>query len=66
MWGNDSSTLFYEKLDASHRPYQLWRHTMGTPTSEDVLLFTEEDERLWMGVDKTDSGRFLVLSLSLE
>ena len=64
MWGNDSSTLFYEKLDASHRPYQLWRHTMGTPTSEDVLLFTEEDERLWMGVDKTDSGRFLVLSLS--
>jgi len=64
VWGNDCSTLFYEKLDASHRPYQLWRHTMGTPTSEDVLLFTEEDERLWMGIDKTDSGRFLILSLS--
>jgi len=64
VWGNDSSTIYYEKLDASHRPYQLWRHAMGTPTSEDVLLFTEDDERLWMGLDKTDSGRFLVLSLS--
>lgn len=64
VWGNDASTIFYEKLDASHRPYQLWRHTMGTAPSEDVLLFTEDDERLWMGVGKSDSGRFLFLTLS--
>lgn len=33
--------------------------------SDDPLLFLPgaQDERLWMGIHKTDSGRFLVLNL---
>lgn len=41
VWGADASTVFYEKMDAAHRPYQLWVHVMGTPQEEDVMLFEE-------------------------
>lgn len=34
-------------MDAEHRPYKLWRHEMGTPTEQDVLLYTEDDQRFW-------------------
>jgi oligopeptidase B len=47
VWGNDNSVVYYSKMDEQHRPYQLWRHVMGAPVSEDVLLFEEKDERLW-------------------
>lgn len=42
VWGADASTVFYEKMDAAHRPYQLWVHVMGTPQEEDVMLFEEK------------------------
>jgi len=60
-WGKDESTIFYTKMDDQHRPYQLWRHTMGTPASEDELLYTEEDDLFWMGIGKTLDNNFLVL-----
>ena len=33
------------------RPYQVWRHTLGTPAADDVLVFQEDDERFFVGVD---------------
>jgi len=61
-WGKDRGEVYYTTLDDAHRPYKLWRHRLGTPVAEDELLFTEEDEKFWSGIGKTDSGRFLVLS----
>ena len=29
-WSSDSATVFYVRLDESMRPYQLWRHELGT------------------------------------
>lgn len=46
VWGADASTVFYEKMDAAHRPYQLWVHVMGTPQEEDVMLFEEKVDLL--------------------
>ena len=46
-------------MDEAHRPYKLWRHKLGTPTSEDQLLFTESDELFWLGFGKGRSGRYL-------
>jgi len=39
--------VYYTTMDQEHRPYKLWRHAMGTPTSDDVLLYTEDDARMW-------------------
>jgi oligopeptidase B len=62
-WGADESVLYYTTQDAEHRPYRLYRHVVGTPQEEDVLLHEENDQTLWMGVGKTMSERFLILTL---
>lgn len=37
--------FFYNTLDPAHRPYQVWRHRMGTEQSADVLVYEETDQR---------------------
>ena len=44
------------------RPYQVWRHALGTPAADDVLVFEEADERFFVSVDRTRSGRYIVVS----
>jgi protease II len=63
VWGADSSTLFYMKMDEEHRPDRCYMHVLGTPQSEDLLVFQEDDARFWMGLDKTASDRFLVVGV---
>ena len=59
VWAADDSALYYTKMDAAHRPYQLWRHVLGTAQSEDELLYTEKDELFWLAIGKSDSGKYL-------
>ncbi len=35
-WSVDSKTFFYVRPDKAMRPYQVWRHALGTPVAEDV------------------------------
>jgi oligopeptidase B len=53
--------LFYATVDDAWRPDTIWRHEVGTPASADVKVFTEPDERFWLGVGLTRSRRYLVL-----
>ncbi|TWT43798.1 Protease 2 [Phycisphaerae bacterium RAS1] len=62
-WGNDNKTLFYTTLDAAKRPYKLWRHVLGTATAQDVCVHEEKDETFSVGVGKTRSRKFLLLTL---
>src|SRR3990172_9194723 len=57
-WALDNETLFYVTEDEAKRPYRLYRHRLGT--SEHVLLYEEKDERFFLDVWRTRSGRFLV------
>jgi len=54
--------LFYQRVDAAWRPHEVWRHHIGSPVSEDVCIFREEDEHYWVGVGVTRSERFLLVS----
>jgi oligopeptidase B len=48
-WGNDSQTLYYCKQDpATHRLYELYRHSVGTDQATDPLLYHEDDEQFWL------------------
>ena len=60
-WSADGSTLFYLTVDEAWRPYRVWRHTVGTPASQDQLVYEERDERFWVGVGLTRSERFIVI-----
>ena len=62
-WGADSATLFYTRVDEAMRPYQLWRHVVGTPAADDVLLFQEDDERFFVGVGGTKDEQYVVLGV---
>ncbi|WP_327089043.1 S9 family peptidase [Nonomuraea sp. NBC_01738] len=60
-WSADGSTFFYTRVDDAWRPFQVYRHTLGT--QEDVLVFEETDERFWVGIGLTRSERYLVLGI---
>jgi oligopeptidase B len=62
-WGNDSQTVFYTQVDEAHRPYKLFRHTLGTPATQDELVYHEEDDGFYLGISKTRSEAYLLLNL---
>jgi oligopeptidase B len=61
-WSADSRTFFYVRVDAATRPFQVWRHTLGTPTENDVLVSQEDDERFELSVEPTKSERYIIFS----
>lgn len=63
-WGNDSQTVFYTTVDEAHRPFKLLRHQFGKPVTADVLIYHEPDDSFYLGVDKTRSEAYLLMSLS--
>jgi oligopeptidase B len=63
-WALDGSALFYVTVDDAWRPYRIWRHLIGTPVSQDAMVFEEADERFFVGVGLTRSQRYLVISTS--
>ena len=38
--------------DESMRPWQVWRHTLGTPTADDLLVFQEDDDRFFVSASR--------------
>jgi len=62
VWGNDSTTLFYTILDEKHRPSKVFRHRVGSDVSEDELVYEEPDPGFFVGLSKTESKRFVLIS----
>lgn len=60
-WSADGSTLFYVTVDEAWRPYRVWRHRLGAPREEDVLVYEETDERFWVGVELSRSEKFIFI-----
>ena len=60
-WSADSRTLFYIRLDRHQRPMQLWRHRLGTPITDDVMVYEEKDPAFEVGVGVTQSGRYVLI-----
>jgi oligopeptidase B len=49
-------------MDEQHRPNRVYLHILGTPQSDDLCVYTEEDPLFWLGLDKTANDRFVVIS----
>ena len=60
-WAADSKTLFYTVLDDNHRPFAVRRHRLGDDAADDVTVYEEKDPGFFVGVSKTESGRFVVI-----
>ena len=62
-WASDNRTVFYTTLDDAQRPWQVWRHRLGTDPAADVMVHQEDDDRFFCSVERTRSGGFIVLDL---
>jgi oligopeptidase B len=61
-WANDDRTVFYTRPDDAMRPWQVWRHELGTPAEHDVLVYQEDDERYFVDVERTRTGNYLLIT----
>ncbi len=60
VWAEDNRTLLYTVEDEEQkRQFRLYRHTLGTPVSDDDLLFEETDERFNLGVGRSRDGAYI-------
>jgi oligopeptidase B len=63
VWANDNKTLYYSVQDPQTlRSSKIFRHILGTPQKEDVLLFEEKDETFSVCVTKTKSQKYIVIA----
>ncbi|QAY72518.1 S9 family peptidase [Agromyces protaetiae] len=53
--------VYYATVDEAWRPDTIWRHEVGTEASADVQVFTDPDERFWLGVGLTRSRKYVVI-----
>ena len=61
-WGNDNKTIFYARKDeGTLRPYQIFRHVLGTDPAKDELIYEETDETYACGVYKSKSKKYIML-----
>jgi len=64
-WAEDNRTLFYTKPDSvSVRPYQVYRHRLGTPAAADQMVYEDKDETYYVGVSKTKSRAYIMIQSS--
>jgi oligopeptidase B len=59
----DGRFIVYTTVDDAWRPDTVWLHEIGTPVDDDVKLFTEPDERYWVGAGFTRSDRYLIIDV---
>jgi oligopeptidase B len=62
-WANDNATVYYTRVDQAMRPYQLWRHRIGTDPTADVMVIEEPDGRFTLSVGRTKDGAFVVVAI---
>ncbi|MDY0889619.1 oligopeptidase B [Kosakonia sp. CFBP8986] len=65
VWVNDSETVYYVRKHATTLlPYQVWRHTVGSPKQQDELVYEEKDDTFYVGLSKTTSQHYITIHLA--
>ena len=63
-WGADESTLYFIENDpATLLGKRVKAHRLGTPASDDVLVYEEADETFYMSIFRTRSEKYLCIAL---
>ena len=60
-WSADDRYVFYLVPDESWRPWQVRRHLLGTDIESDEVVYTELDERFWLGLGTTRSESLVAI-----
>ena len=61
-WANDNKTVFYtSKNEITLLGEKIWRHKMGSKSSNDKLIYFEKDDTFYTGVYRSKSGKFIII-----
>ncbi|WP_234736003.1 S9 family peptidase [Tellurirhabdus bombi] len=61
-WATDNQTLFYLRKDPQTLlGFQVYRHVLGTDTSQDVLVYEEADNQFYMGLYRMKSKKYVAV-----
>jgi oligopeptidase B len=63
VWTSDASAFYYVRLDRNHRPSRVFRHRLGTPVEDDVLIHEEAAPGYFVAISETQSRRFAEISI---
>lgn len=62
-WANDNKTLFYTvKDEQTLRSDKVFKHKLGSASTEDSLVFHEDDETFGVTVYKSKSKKYLIIA----
>ncbi len=62
-WDNHGTSFLYVRPDDTHRPFQIWRHVVGTNPGSDTLIFEEPDQQFFVGLSKERDDSFVHIGL---
>ena len=62
-WSAAADHVFYVRMDEAQRPFQLWRHQVGSDPAGDVLVFEEADRRFSLGTGSTRDTAWVLVGL---
>ena len=60
-WANDNRTFFYLTPDSAKRGNAIWRHVIGTPRTQDVKVFQEDNVLNDVWVFRSRSGKYVFI-----
>ena len=64
LFSLDDKYIFYSKLDKNHRPRKIFRHELGTPTKNDLLIFEEKSEAFTVGIGLSSDEKYYFITSS--
>ena len=65
VWADDNRTLLYVENDPDTLlTVRVKSHVLGTPASEDALLYEEDDDSFYMGIDRSRDDRYICIDVS--
>ena len=64
VWADDNRTIFYVENDPETLlTVRVKKHVLGTSASADEVVYEEDDDSFYMGVDRSRDDRFLCISV---
>ena len=58
LFSLDDKYIFYSKLDNNHRPRKIFRHKLGIPIQEDILIFEEKTEAFTVSIGMSSDEKY--------
>jgi oligopeptidase B len=62
VWSASGNAVLYLTLDDLMRPFQVWRHVLGTDQSQDEMLCEETDERFYLSLAQSSTDEFIIVT----